>query len=269
LGSSHCIARASIRTRRRRATGSTRCSGPSSHRSSSSRSRAPARPTASASRRRRSVADDVASARADEEPDARGCDGGNDEREGSVRAGGDEEDVQVAAEDDRPDERDDPGCDARRVEVHGASLYGHEKGTAPEGAGPKRFAELVAVSSTTPVDFPISALADFLVRPLGAASTYSRASLGAPVNLEGNRPRYKGRAPRKARILRIFNNQHFHSTVCSLWISLVRDAAGFAGVGNPGCGSSVRPVTRHAACHARPAAVGQARGRALGFSHLT
>jgi hypothetical protein len=218
LGSSHCIARASIRTRRRRATGSTRCSGPSSHRSSSSRSRAPARPTASASRRRRSVADDVASARADEQPDPGCCDGGEDERERPVRAGGDEEDVEVAAEDDRPDERDDPGCDARRVEVHGASLYGHKKGPAPEGAGPKRFAEFVAVSSTTPVDFPISALADFLVRPLGAASTYSRASLGALVNLEGNRPRYKGRATRKARTLRIFNNQHFHSTPCSLWI---------------------------------------------------
>jgi hypothetical protein len=75
--------------------------------------------------------------------------------------------------------------------VHGASLYGHKKGTAPEGAVPKRFAEFVAVSSTTPVDFPISALADFLVRPLGAASTYSRASLGALVNLEGSRPMYK------------------------------------------------------------------------------
>jgi hypothetical protein len=77
------------------------------------------------------------------------------------------------------------------VKVHGASLYGHKKGTAPEGAVPKRFAEFVAVSSTTPVDFPISALADFLVRPLGAASTYSRASLGALVNLEGNRPTHK------------------------------------------------------------------------------
>src|SRR4051812_24163225 len=101
----------------------------------------------------------------------------------------------------------------------------HEKGPAPEGAGPKRFAEFFAVSSTTPVDFPISALADFLVRPLGAASTYSGASLGALVNLEANRHAHKGRETGKARTLRIFNNQHFHSRPCSLWIS-ARDADG-------------------------------------------
>ena len=74
-----------------------------------------------------------------------------------------------------------------------ARVYtGTKKDRRPK-APAQRFAELVAVSSTTPVDFPISALADFLVRPLGAASTYSRASLGAVVNLEGDRPGYKGR----------------------------------------------------------------------------
>ena len=56
---------------------------------------------------------------------------------------------------------------------------------APLRGPVKRFAESVAVSSTTPVDFPISALADFLVQPLGAASTYFRAALGALVNLGG------------------------------------------------------------------------------------
>jgi hypothetical protein len=55
----------------------------------------------------------------------------------------------------------------------------------------KRFAESVAVSSTTPVDFPISALADFLVLPLGAASTYFRAALGALVNLGAGQPTCK------------------------------------------------------------------------------
>jgi len=59
------------------------------------------------------------------------------------------------------------------------------------GACQKRFAESVAVSSTTPVDFPISVLADFLVLPLGAASTYFRAALGALVNLGVGHRTYK------------------------------------------------------------------------------
>src|SRR5262249_23654329 len=63
---------------------------------------------------------------------------------------------------------------------------------APRGAGPKRYAESVAVSSTTPVDFPILPLAELLVRPLGAASTYFRAALGAIRNLRGVQAADKG-----------------------------------------------------------------------------
>src|SRR4051794_8975963 len=73
---------------------------------------------------------------------------------------------------------------------------------APGGAGPKRYAESVAVSSTTPVDFPILPLAELLVRPLGAASTYSRAALGAVVNLRGAHAANKGSPTRKRCILR-------------------------------------------------------------------
>src|SRR5579872_5506753 len=121
----------------------------------------------------------------------------------------------------------------------GGILYTRKKEPAPKGRF-KRFAESVAVSSTTPVDFPISALADFLVRPLGAASTYFRAALGALGNLGGAQGSCKGSPRRKTRSLRIFNNQHFHSRSCSLWISVTRRArcgrAPRAGARSPGCG---------------------------------
>ena len=53
------------------------------------------------------------------------------------------------------------------------------------GAGPKRYAEPVAGSSTAHVDFPISGLAAFLVRSSRAVSTYFRSVLDAVRNLEG------------------------------------------------------------------------------------
>jgi hypothetical protein len=83
-----------------------------------------------------------------------------------------------------------------------------------------RFAESVAVSSTEPLDFPISALAGFLVRPIGSASVYSRAVLGAIGNLRGRQERCKGLQIENVRILRILNNQHLHSELCNLWITL-------------------------------------------------
>jgi len=82
-----------------------------------------------------------------------------------------------------------------------------------------RFAESVAVSSTEPLDFPISALAGFLVRPIGSASSYSRAVLGASGNLGGREVGCKGLQVENVRILRILNNQHFHSELCNLWIT--------------------------------------------------
>jgi hypothetical protein len=102
------------------------------------------------------------------------------------------------------------------VEVHAHDRIELKKRPAPEGAGPKRFAEFVAVSSTTPVDFPISALADFLVRPLGAASTYSRASLGALVNLERNRPMHKAAEHEKLALcgFSIINISTAHRAAC-------------------------------------------------------
>src|SRR5690349_11954167 len=64
-----------------------------------------------------------------------------------------------------------------------------------------------------------SALASRFVRPLGAASSYSRAVLGARGNVWPPRTRCKGAAERKCRNLRTLNNQHFHSPLCILWIS--------------------------------------------------
>ena len=98
----------------------------------------------------------------------------------------------------------------------GAHQDGAQKNRPPKGPV-KRFAESVAVSSTTPVDFPISALADFLVQPLGAASTYFRAALGALVNLGGRQRSCKRPAHEKLAVCGFFNNQHFHSRPCSLW----------------------------------------------------
>src|SRR5205823_1526842 len=80
-----------------------------------------------------------------------------------------------------------------------------------------RLAEPLAVSFTTPSDFPISILADLLVRPCGAASTYFRCALGAIGNL-GRLPWTRKTCPNgNVRILRILNNQHFHSALCNLW----------------------------------------------------
>src|SRR6185437_7432995 len=81
----------------------------------------------------------------------------------------------------------------------------------PTGRRTKGFAEPLAISFTTPSDFPISALADLLVRPCGVASTYSRCALGAIGNLGGLQGTSKGAPNGKIRSLRILNNQHFHS----------------------------------------------------------
>src|SRR6266702_4217081 len=64
-----------------------------------------------------------------------------------------------------------------------------------------------------------SALAGRLVRPLGAASSYSRAVLGARGNVWPLRTSRKGARGRKDRYLRTLNNQHFHSPLCILWIT--------------------------------------------------
>jgi len=59
------------------------------------------------------------------------------------------------------------------------------KKSPPPKAPDHRFAEPLAISLTTPPDFPILALADRLVQPFGSASTYFRAALGALGNLGG------------------------------------------------------------------------------------
>src|SRR2546421_12947859 len=65
----------------------------------------------------------------------------------------------------------------------------------------------------------VSALASRSVRPPGAASSYSRAVLGARGNVWPLATRRKGSQPGKCRNLRTLNNQHFHSTLCILWIT--------------------------------------------------
>ena len=91
---------------------------------------------------------------------------------------------------------------------------------APQhGADQKKFAEPVAVSSTTPTDFPL--------RPLRAAS-YSLPVLlrptPAPCSAQEGMYGLSGHVARvsrdgKCRNLRTLNNQHFHSTLCILWIT--------------------------------------------------
>ena len=212
------IARASTRLRRPRASGSTRRSGRSSRTSSSSRSRAgreSARALAqrlapgSSSPRRRTKSQIPAN---DEQRDH--------DRERAGRADREQPEVDVDAEQHGPDERHDAGVDARaRGSACGAIVSSLKQDRRAEGAGPRRFAEPLAISFTTPSDFPILALADLLVRPCGAASTYSRCALGANGNLGGLQGTCKGVANGKIRTLRILNNQHFHSALCNLWIT--------------------------------------------------
>src|SRR4029077_9331420 len=68
----------------------------------------------------------------------------------------------------------------------------------------------------------VSALASRLVRPPGAASSYSRAVLGARGNVWPPETCRKGPRSRKTRNLRTLNNQHFHSPLCILWITGLR-----------------------------------------------
>src|SRR5262245_61241239 len=86
-------------------------------------------------------------------------------------------------------------CIARRDPTAG------EKTTGARRRRSKGFAEPLAVSFTSPPDFPISALADLLVRPFGAASTYFRCALGASGNLGCPHRARKGGGTRKNRIL--------------------------------------------------------------------
>jgi hypothetical protein len=78
----------------------------------------------------------------------------------------------------------------------------------------------------------VSALASRSVRPLGAASSYSRAVLGARGNVWPLGARRKGAAERKCRNLRTLNNQHFHSPLCILWITQAGPRAGSARAGS-------------------------------------
>jgi hypothetical protein len=85
-----------------------------------------------------------------------------------------------------------------------------------------------------------SALAGFLVRPIGPASTYSRAVLGAKGNLGGPGGPRKGSGRGKDRNLRRLNNQHFHSRPCSLWITARGDRERV-----PGRSAVAGPSTAH------------------------
>src|SRR5712691_9818214 len=115
-----------------------------------------------------------------------------------------------------------PGSTLGRWKCIGAILSGDEKGPAPEGAGPKDSPSRLRFRPQQPADFPILALADLLVQPFGTASTYSRCALGAIGNLWGLQGPCKGATHRKNRILRILNNQHFHSALCNLWITRIQ-----------------------------------------------
>ena len=90
---------------------------------------------------------------------------------------------------------------------------------AKRGEGPKKVAEPVAVSSTTPANFPLRPLAGlartarrccFVLLPRRARRKWeSRGSASSD----------QGFDKRKTRNLRILNNQHFPSPVCNLWIT--------------------------------------------------
>ena len=215
------IAPASIRTLRALATGWTRRSGSSSPRSSSScsaqgRTRAAASVSPPEGRLgRRSVF----AAGADEEPDAGGGDRRDHEGERTGRAGGEKEDVEVRAEADRPERGDDALVDARCVEVHGAIVHGRKTRQAPLREPVQEIRRVCRgfvhnsgrLSDLSPCGLPRTASrCCFNLLPRRARRTCESTERATHI---------QGLRRRKARILRIFNNQHFHSTPCILWIS--------------------------------------------------
>src|SRR5690348_18350334 len=99
---------------------------------------------------------------------------------------------------------------------------GAKKRPAPPGvflgdAGPKESPSRLRFRPQLRLTFRLGPLRNLFVRPFGAASTYSRCALGADVNLGQGQAPCKYLGPRKFRILRNLNNQHFHSGLCSLW----------------------------------------------------
>ena len=66
---------------------------------------------------------------------------------------------------------------------------------------------------------PLSMTFPLRVLPSNSASTYSGSVLGARGNLGAGHGRFKGVELRGGRNLRKFNFPHFHSRVCSLWIT--------------------------------------------------
>src|SRR5581483_10112577 len=87
-------------------------------------------------------------------------------------------------EGESPHEGDDARVDAGRMEVHGRRSQ--RNGTKRIRRARRGFVHGTARLSA-------SALAGFLVRPIGSASTYSRAALGAVGNLGGWQGPCKGR----------------------------------------------------------------------------
>src|SRR5215218_9506225 len=66
---------------------------------------------------------------------------------------------------------------------------------------------------------PLSLTVPLRVVPSNSASTYFGSVLGARRNLGAGQGRHKGVKRRRGRNLRKFNFPHFHSIVCSLWIT--------------------------------------------------
>src|SRR2546423_15561835 len=101
-------------------------------------------------------------------------------------------------------------CGCERESVHAAERQSRGACARPgKKTSPSRF----------PFRPPFSLTFPFRVQSSSSASTYSGSVLGARENLGGGQGPCKGAEGHRSRNLRKFNFPHFHSKVCSLWIT--------------------------------------------------
>src|SRR5215207_903630 len=100
---------------------------------------------------------------------------------------------------------------------------------------------------------PLSMTFPLRVVPSNSASTYSGSVLGATGNLGAGHRLFKVRRGRRDRNLRKFNYPHFHSRLCSLWITPPRlDAVESGRAAPPTPGDLTRGRVVHLGPRVRP-----------------
>src|SRR5205807_723033 len=159
----------------------------------------------------------VSAAQADE--DEHRAEGQQREHERGALTDADPEqaDPDEEGEEERPDERQDPGIDAGRSQMHGAATIKRRRRVS--ALGPKKFAEPVSLSSTASADLPLPGTA----LGLGFDLLALRARRKQHTNV--SRKPVKGSKKDVSAICGNFSFHHFHSLSSSLWKGLWKGSA--------------------------------------------